>query len=158
MLRNGSLQRHIKETLIPTYRQRYYVLMSAINDLLFPLGVTVDINRPADSSTATAGGFFTYLRLPSDISVARTVAAFALKEQKLRMAFGHMFVVTGDEGSVVRAEADDGFATCVRLCWAWHEEGELREGIERLKDAIVNIKGRIKRGEVVDDGAAIGIR
>lgn len=158
MLRSGSLQGHIKNSLIPTYRQRSYALMSAIAELLGPLGVTVDINKPKNASSITAGGFFTYLRLPDDLPVARTVAAFALKEENLRVAFGHMFVVTGDEQSVVRAEEKDGFAKCIRLCWAWHEEGELREGVERLANAIRVIRERVKAGESIGDGSVIGIR
>ena len=157
MLRSGQLQSHIKDNLIPTYRKRYYTLMAAINDLLSPLGVVVEVSVRGDSSTATAGGFFTYLRLPDDLPVARTVAVFALN-QRLRIAFGHMFTVTGDEGSVARAEASDGFAKCIRLCWAWHEDAEIKEGIERLAAAIVDIREMMKRGEKVESQVSIGIR
>ncbi|KAI1333756.1 aminotransferase [Xylariaceae sp. FL0016] len=158
MLRSNYLQDFIRDTLVPTYRERYYVLMTAIRELLLPLGVTIEVNIPEDTSKATAGGFFTYLRLPDDMPVAKTVAAFALGEYKLRMAFGHMFLVTGDDGSVVRAEAEGGFAKCIRLCWAWHEEGQIREGVERLAAALRDIRGRIKKGEDVGSQVSIGIR
>jgi DNA-binding transcriptional MocR family regulator len=131
--------------------------MAAINDLLVPLGVTVEVNTPKHSTAVTAGGFFTYLRLPDDLPAARVVAAFAL-ENLLRIAFGHMFVVTGDDGSVVRAESVDGFAKCIRLCWAWHEEAEIKEGIERLASTILDIRERIKKGEEVGSEVSIGIR
>ncbi|KAF4777030.1 aminotransferase [Colletotrichum scovillei] len=139
MLRSGSLQTHIKKTLIPTYRERYHALMASIRDILVPLGVTVEVNHPEDAAQATTGGFFAYLRLPEDLPVARIVAAIALKEKLLRFAFGHMFVVSGDKGSVHRAESKNGFSRCIRLCWAWHEIAELKEGIERLAATILDI-------------------
>ncbi|CCF33603.1 aminotransferase [Colletotrichum higginsianum] len=158
MLRSGRLQSHIKDTLIPTYRERYYALMSAVEDVLVPLGVRVEANKPKDAATATAGGFFTYLRLPDDLPVAKNVAAIALKDKQLRVAFGHMFTVTGDEGSISRAEREDGFSRCIRLCWAWHEVAEIEEGINRLGATIIDIRERIKKGEDLSSPVAIGIR
>ncbi|KAH8651415.1 aminotransferase [Xylariales sp. PMI_506] len=158
MLRSGYLKEYIDNTLVPTYRKRYYVMRKAIDEFLVPMGVKVDVNRPVDATTETAGGFFIYLRLPSDMPSAKIVAAIAFKEYQLRIAFGHMFTVTGDEQSVVRAEADYGFAKCVRLCWAWHEEAEIRTGIERLATAIGDIRERVKRGEDVGSNISIGIR
>uniref|UniRef100_L2FZU1 Aminotransferase n=1 Tax=Colletotrichum fructicola (strain Nara gc5) TaxID=1213859 RepID=L2FZU1_COLFN len=158
MLRNGQLQSHIKDTLVPTYRERYYVLMAAIEKVLVPLGVRVEVNTPKDAGAATAGGFFTYLRLPDDLPVAKNVAAIALKDQQLRVAFGHMFTVTGDESSVSRAEAEDGFARCIRLCWAWHEVAEIKEGIDRLGATIVDVRERIEKGEDLSSPVTIGIR
>lgn len=158
MLRSGRLQAHIKDTLVPTYRERYYALMSAVEDVLVPLGVRVEANKPKDAATATAGGFFTYLRLPDDLPIARNVAAIALKDKQLRVAFGHMFTVTGDEGSISRAEREDGFARCIRLCWAWHEVAEIEEGMNRLGATIADIRERIKKGEDLSSPVAIGIR
>ncbi|PVH89462.1 aminotransferase [Cadophora sp. DSE1049] len=157
MLRSGRLQSHIKNVLIPTYRQRYYTLMAAIEDFLVPLGVAQEVKKTQNSMTATAGGFFTYLRLPDDMPASRTVAAFAFQEYALRIAFGHMFVVAGDEGSTTRAEALGGFAKCIRLCWAWHEDHEIREGIERLATTIVDIRAMMQKGRDVAR-LAIGIR
>ncbi|CAJ2509250.1 Uu.00g142760.m01.CDS01 [Anthostomella pinea] len=158
MLRSNYMQDFIRSTLVPTYRARYYVLMGAIKELLVPLGVTVEVNKPTDVTSEIGGGFFTYLRLPDDIPAAKTVAAFALKEYALRIAFGHMFTVTGDADSLARAEADGGFSRCVRLCWAWHEEGEIREGVERLAAAVRDVRDRVARGEDVGSQLSIGIR
>lgn len=132
-------------------------MMGAMERLLVPLGVVVEVNKPHDSMTATMGGFFAYLRLPDDLPTARTVAAFALRQHNLRIAFGHMFTVIGDQGSTVRAEAAGGFANCVRLCWAWHEDVVIEEGIERLAATIVDIRAMKRRGESVEE-LAIGIR
>ncbi|OHE93435.1 aminotransferase [Colletotrichum orchidophilum] len=158
MLRSGNLQAHIKKTLIPTYRERYYSLMTSIRSVLVALGVTVEVSNAESAAEATAGGFFTYLRLPEDLPVARTVAAVALKEKQLRVAFGHMFVVSGDKGSIQRAELEDGFARCIRLCWAWHEVAEIKEGIDRLAATIVDIRSRIEAGEDFSEQVSIGIR
>ncbi|KAI1849650.1 hypothetical protein JX266_004599 [Neoarthrinium moseri] len=158
MLRSGYMQEFINNTLIPAYRKRYYVLMKAINELLVPLGMKVEVNRPADATTATAGGFFTYLSLPEDLPAAKIVAAVAFQDYQLRVAFGHMFTVTGDHGSTSRAEEKGGFARCIRLCWAWHEEDEIQSGVQRLADVIIDIRGRTKRGEDIGSNVSIGIR
>lgn len=143
---------------MPTYRERYHALMTSIRDILVPLGVTVEVNHPEDAAQATTGGFFAYLRLPEDLPLARTVAAIALKEKLLRVAFGHMFVVSGDKGSIQRAESKNGFSRCIRLCWAWHEVAELKEGIERLAAIILDIRSRLEAGEVMSAQVSIGIR
>lgn len=158
MLRSGQLQSHIKSVLVPTYRRRYYILTTAIKELLVPLGVTIEVDVFKKDPAATAGGFFTYLRLPKDLPSSRTIAAYALRKHLLRIAFGYMFAVTGDEGSTARAEAPGGFAECIRLCWAWHEEAELLEGIQRLARTILDIRAKIKAGEDLGSLGAIGIR
>ncbi|KAK1477642.1 aminotransferase [Colletotrichum cuscutae] len=158
MLRSGSLQTHIKKTLIPTYRERYRALMAYIRDILVLLGVTVETNNPEDAAQATTGGFFTYLRLPEDLPVARTVAAIALKEKFLRVVFGHMFVISGDKGSVQTAESKNSFSRCIRLCRAWHEVAELEEGIERLAATILDIRSRLEAVENMSEQVSIGIR
>jgi DNA-binding transcriptional MocR family regulator len=160
MLETGRLQSYIRNTLVPTYRKRYYALMSAIDKHLIPLGFKIEAKTATTSSTipGTAGGYFTYLRLVSDLPVAKTVAAIALRDFALRVAFGHMFVVCGDQGSVARAEADGGFAQCIRLCWAWHEDTQIAEGIERLAEVVLDIRARMARGEDVGKGLEIGIR
>lgn len=132
--------------------------MTSIRDLLVPLGVTVEVSDRESTAQAMAGGFFTYLRLPEDLPAARTVAAIALKEKLLRVAFGHMFVVSGDQGSIQRAESKDGFSRCVRLCWAWHEVAEIKEGIERLAATILDIRSRLEAGEDMSEQVSIGIR
>lgn len=158
MIRSGELDRHIRTVLIPTYRRRYRVLMESIAQLLIPLGVQVESSLPErEGGTALAGGFFVYLRLPDDVPDARTVASVALREQGLRIAFGHLFVVAGDQGSIARAEGPGGIARCFRLCWAWHEEEELREGVQRLADALASIRERVLRGEAIQE-EAIGVR
>ncbi|KAK8128368.1 pyridoxal phosphate-dependent transferase [Apiospora sp. TS-2023a] len=158
MIRSGELDTHIRTVLIPTYGRRYRVLMESIAELLIPLGVQVESSLPErEGSTALAGGFFVYLRLPDDLPHARTVASVALREQGLRIAFGHLFVVAGDQGSIARAEGPGGIARCFRLCWAWHEEDELREGVQRLADALASIRERMLRGEAIRE-EAIGVR
>ncbi|KAK8051264.1 hypothetical protein PG993_002649 [Apiospora rasikravindrae] len=158
MLRSGALDTHIQTVLIPTYRRRYHIMMGCIAQLLVPLGVKVDSSiSEKEAGIALGGGFFLYLRLPDDVPHARTVASVALREHGLRIAFGHLFVVAGDEGSTARAEGPGGIARCFRLCWAWHEEEELREGVHRLADTLASIRERIARGEAIRD-EALGVR
>ncbi|KAK7956917.1 aminotransferase [Apiospora aurea] len=158
MLRSGALDKHIQTVLIPAYRRRYHTLMGCIAQLLAPLGVSVESSMAEkEGSTALAGGFFLYLRLPGDVPHARTVASVALREHGLRIAFGHLFVVAGDEGSIARAEGPGGISRCFRLCWAWHEEEELREGVQRLADTLASIRERMARGEAIRE-EALGVR
>ncbi|KAK8042737.1 pyridoxal phosphate-dependent transferase [Apiospora phragmitis] len=158
MIRGGELDAHIQTVLIPTYRRRYHAMMGCIAQMLLPLGVKVESSMPEEEPiTALAGGFFVYLRLPDDVPHARTVASVALREQGLRIAFGHLFVVAGNKESIARAEGPGGIARCFRLCWAWHEEEEIREGVQRLADTLVSIRESISRGEAIWE-EAIGVR
>jgi hypothetical protein len=159
MLESGSLDMHINDTLVPVYRARYYTLMNAIQGELVPLGFEVSVGKPYEASlksskfngtngfngtdgtngthmndtttpTREAGGFFTYLLLPADIPSASAFAATALEKYELKFAFGDMFQVAGDAGSADRAEK--GYGRGIRLCWAWHTEEEIKDGIRRL--------------------------
>jgi DNA-binding transcriptional MocR family regulator len=154
MLRTGNLQNHIQQTLIPTYRTRYYAMMQAIQDTLIPLGVTIESNV----QNGTAGGFFLYIRMPSDMPPAKVVAAVALQDHNLRVAFGHMFTVAGNPESMARLEIPGGMSQCIRLCWAWHEDGEIREGVERLGRAIASVKEKQAAGDDFKQFSKIGIR
>ncbi|KAF2710174.1 aminotransferase [Pleomassaria siparia CBS 279.74] len=156
MLSSGALQEHLKDTVNPTFRARYYGMIKAIKAELLPLGFSISVGKPYNESSkptnedaneaseaiAEAGGYFTYLTLPSDLS-ARTsrLAAEALKKPyDLKFAFGDMFQVQGDAGSIDRAA--DGFGRGIRLCWAWHTEEEIVEGIRRLAKLIKDVRGR----------------
>lgn len=150
MIASGRLQAHIKDTLIPTYRSRYYALFKAIDELLVPLGFEVTTGKPYEESSAievsgqrsaqVAGGYFTYLSIPADLRIdAGKLAALALEKYELRFAFGGMMAVEGDEGSSERAK--EGYGKGIRLCWAWHPEDEIREGIERLAQLVKEVKG-----------------
>lgn len=141
MLESGQLQSLIKDTLIPTYRKRYHTMLQAIDELLVPLGYQVSTGVPYEKSHSqtnghntkalAAGGYFTYLTVPSGLSVdVSRLAAIALEKYDLKFAYGAMMTVEGDEGSTERGAT--GFGNGIRLCWAWHPETEIREGIERL--------------------------
>ncbi|KAF5679212.1 aminotransferase [Fusarium heterosporum] len=142
MLASGQLQTHIKDVLIPTYRSRYYALRKAIQDHLVPLGFHTTTSIPYDESfgsdvesnrecVAVAGGYFTYVRVPDDLPISpERLAALSLEECNMKFAFGAMMAVEGDKSSVERGE--QGFSRAIRLCWAWHSEKEIIEGIKRL--------------------------
>lgn len=109
--------------------------MGAIKSHLQPLGVRITTGAPyvvpeRDNVVVPAGGFFTYISFPEKLPSADIIAKRALDEYALRFAYGEMFVVKGDETSIERSRK--GFGNGARLCWAWHEESEIQEGIERL--------------------------
>ncbi|CAK3876341.1 Aminotransferase [Lecanosticta acicola] len=159
MLRNQSLQEHIQNILIPEYRRRSQVLTWAIENQLLPLGYQIEATGPAPG---LAGGYFTYIRVPSFFTqhrvFAKTLAGIALQDYRLRIAFGHMFVVAGDESSKTRAEEDTGFAYCLRLSWSWLEAEQIAEAIDRLAKCTIDVRARVEAGEDVSKGIEIGIR
>lgn len=145
MLASGKLDAHIRDTLIPTYRSRYNALFNAVRDHLLPLGFQVSTGKPYEyhgtgitnghSNVAVAGGYFTYLTIPPDLSLRTDkMATAALEKYNLKFAYGAMMTVEGDAGSVERAAK--GFGRGIRLCWAWHSEEEIVEGIERLAELV----------------------
>lgn len=159
-LRSGDLQNHIRNVLIPEYRLRSRALDAAIETHLSPLGYRVENFR---KSSDTAGGYFTYIRLPPKFEdkrvFARTLAATVLRDFNLRIAYGHMFVVAGDADSLTRCEGQDGFGYCMRLSWAWHEPDQIEEAVQRLADCTREARERLDRGEDVTEGVeSIGVR
>ncbi|KAE8444036.1 hypothetical protein EG329_001165 [Mollisiaceae sp. DMI_Dod_QoI] len=135
LLSTGAMQKHVDEVLIPTYKSRYRVLMAAIATHLEPIGVRITTGAPytipEDNNTVVpAGGFFTYISFPPELPSADVIAKRAKEEYALTFAYGDMFVVKGDKSSAERSRK--GFGNGARLCWAWHEEEEIEEGVSRL--------------------------
>lgn len=159
MLRSQDLQRLISDVLIPEYQKRFSTLMAAIERHLLPMDYVVEATGPRQG---TAGGYFTYIRIPAFFAehkiFAKTLAGIALRDYSLRIAFGHMFVVAGDKGSLERAETSDGFGYCLRLSWSWLEAEQIEEAIARLAECTAHTRRRIEQGEDVTKGVEIGIR
>ncbi len=123
LLESGELQRHIHQTLRPTYAQRYSIIVDAVEKYLIPVGVTLPhMNRDV------VGGYFIWIALPESLQ-AEEVTLRARQEEELIIAPGTMFEVSGDEqGPDLKGK--------VRLCFSWEEEDLLSEGIERLGKVI----------------------
>ncbi|KAL3419623.1 aminotransferase [Phlyctema vagabunda] len=160
LLQTGFLQKHIKDVLSPTYRNRYRSLMGAISKYLEPLNAQVTIgtnysttlnrnltnpqfvNEKQESQNTVeppvAGGFFTYITLPSDLPDTKILAARAFEEYNLRVAYGEIFEVRGDEQSGKRPGRE--FDHSLRLCWAWEKDEVLQAGIQRLAALIKTIR------------------
>ncbi|KAF4620212.1 hypothetical protein G7Y89_g14608 [Cudoniella acicularis] len=138
LLRTGALQKHIEEILIPTYRSRFHVLMSAIQNHLEPLGVKVTTGAPytvaGKDEVLPAGGFFTYISFPESLPSADVIAKKAMEDYALKIAYGEMFVIRGDKSSLERSKST--FGRGARLCWAWHEEEEIEDGVRRLGELV----------------------
>lgn len=127
LMESGDLQRHISQNLQPTYAQRYHRMMTAIEDYLAPLGVTVQ-----QSNRKVMGGYFIWLTLPYPLR-ADDVAAKAREEENLIVKEGTSFRVWGDsEGQELEGK--------IRVSFSWEEERRLVEGIERLGKVIHGMK------------------
>ncbi|RDL39983.1 uncharacterized protein BP5553_04323 [Venustampulla echinocandica] len=141
LLRSGELGRHIEGVLVPAYQRRYGALMDAIQRWLVPLGVTVG---EVSSEGGIFGGFFVWVEMPAGVD-SGVVARRAKEREGLVVAPGSMFEVEGDDS----VKFDRG----VRLCFAWVEEEELAEGVERLGRVVREITeegvtGRVDEGEL----------
>lgn len=121
LLTTGLLQHHIHTVLQPTYASRYARLMGAIDADLKPLGFSLP-----QTARDIVGGYFVWLGLPSGL-LARDLAK-ACQEEGVIVAPGEMFEVPGDFNKV-------NFPTSVRLCFAWEQEANLKEGIRRMARA-----------------------
>ena len=123
LIESGELQRHIFQTLQPAYARRYQSMISAIEEHLLPLGVTLP-----QTSRDVVGGYFIWLSLPAPLQ-AEEVAGHAREEENLIIAPGSIFAVNGDEKAVDLERK-------VRICFSWEDESMLAEGIQRLARVI----------------------
>ncbi|GAD99553.1 aminotransferase, putative [Paecilomyces variotii No. 5] len=121
LLSTSIIQNHIVKVLQPAYADRYHRTMSAIQEHLLPLGVTIPPN-PHEA----AGGYFIWLDLPQPLR-ASDLAERAMAEENLLIATGDMFQVPGED-----SPDHDDFEHSVRICFAWEELDNLTEGIQRL--------------------------
>lgn len=126
LIESGDLQRHIFQTLQPTYARRYRSMISAIEEHLLPLGVTLP--QTSRDVTDVVGGYFIWLSLPAPMQ-AEEVAMRARQEKNLIIAPGPIFAVYGDEKAVALERK-------VRVCFSYEHEAMLAEGIQRLAQVI----------------------
>lgn len=131
LIESGDLQRHILQTLQPTYARRYRSMISAIKEHLLPLGVTLPQTSPD-----VVGGYFIWLSLPAPMQ-AEEVAMRARQEKNLIIAPGPIFAVYGDEKAVALERK-------VRVCFSWEHEAMLAEGIQRFAQ-VIDIMQRDRR-------------
>ena len=158
MLDSGSLRKHLKEKVLPTFRARYHAMLQAIHEHLVPQGVTISTGKAYncesghanDTSNAPqryapqAGGYFIWLLLPSDLFwKGAELAARGLEKYNLMFTYGGMIQMQGASESEKRAA--EGYGNGIRLSWAWHAEDEIVEGIGRLslsiREALCEVKG-----------------
>jgi DNA-binding transcriptional MocR family regulator len=153
LLESGSLEQHLQTRVIPTFRDRYYALLSAIDTYLVPLGMQISTGKPYDEATVQtngdsdshrvhctqAGGYFMWLLLPTELAGrGAELAAIGLEKHNLKFAFGDMMQVQGDTASIERATKS--YGNGIRLSWAWHTKEEIVEGIKRLATLVQDVK------------------
>ncbi|KAH8647924.1 pyridoxal phosphate-dependent transferase [Xylariales sp. PMI_506] len=146
LLRSGALEHHLHSILIPELRRRRAVMLDAIHSYLQPLGFTISpgisyniatrkLDSGEEATSELAGGYFLYLDYPPCLdcaSVNRLMETLRNRYQ-VKLAPGDIFAVQSvvkDSGSV-----NASFRRGSRLCWAWHEEEALVEGVRRISEA-----------------------
>jgi DNA-binding transcriptional MocR family regulator len=124
LLATNTLQKHILRTLQPAYARRYYAIMGAIAQQLYPLGIST-----SQAKADVAGGYFVWLTLPEPLE-SQVVTRTAAEEEDLIISAGNAFQVQGDEDSGIS------FQRNIRLCFSYETEQHLVEGVERLARVI----------------------
>lgn len=152
MLSSGQIMKHVEEVLIPTFQKRYYSMVRAIHELLLPLGVQILGNNSTsipDNTVLTtqAGGYFLYIAFPEegaflDVTDIRKLAS---EKHLLQLAPGHVYQVNGPTTS---ANLRETFRRGLRLCWAWHEEEDIIEGIRRLAEVLKAAQSRSRQSGI----------
>ncbi|KAI6836917.1 PLP-dependent transferase [Hortaea werneckii] len=127
LLTSGQLDKHIQNTLRPTYARRYNKLINAITAHLLPLGF--QLPQP---DRDIVGGYFVWLKLPGRMTA--TALASACKRKGVVIAPGTIFEVPGDRETA-------GFDGHMRLCFAWEDEGKLEEGVVRAAGVAREMQG-----------------
>ncbi len=131
-LTSGSLQAHLEDVLLPSYRGRAISAVKAVNEYLVPHGAVLDAEDPEFQSEqedqkeqpAIKGGYFLYVHLPQELDASKFVATVA-REEHVSVAKGEIFEVSRNEKKPV--------SHSLRICFAWEEdEDTIVEGIRRL--------------------------
>ena len=117
MLQNGTLQNHIKTTLLPAYSKRYHSMAKALTEHLAGLGFQMQL--PADFF----GGYFVWLEIPSTLRDVDLVGE-CLRQANVIVASGKVFQVPGD--------TSHNFDNYIRLCFAFEDVAIFTEGIKRI--------------------------
>lgn len=157
------LDTHIRKNLLPSYARRHALMMRAITDHLVPLGIRVyekggriSSRQDDGDEMRVYGGYFIWLKLPREDNnssdnqfswpPAKAIADRCRVEEDLTIGNGEMFAVRGYEESGEEEEgknSDECFEDAIRLCFAWEDEVDLVDGVQRL--------GRVVR-RMLDEG------
>ncbi|ETS75903.1 hypothetical protein PFICI_12847 [Pestalotiopsis fici W106-1] len=130
LLGSGGLARHIEENLKPAYQRRHALIMDAVRRFLVPLGAEVRANSLEGGDGEREhifGGYFIWIHFPGGPSTK--LISDRCREENLAIGAGALFEVQGDEDAV-RLDKD------IRLCFAWEDEEDLVEGVERLAKVV----------------------
>ncbi|KAI1336634.1 pyridoxal phosphate-dependent transferase [Xylariaceae sp. FL0016] len=146
LLASGGLDAHIQDLLRPAYARRHALLTDAVRRCVEPLGARLQRESLAGRGDVF-GGYFVWVRLPSAGTrgeawpSATAIAERCRRDENLMIGHGPLFEVHGDD----RKEAPR-FGRDIRLCFAWEDEEDLVEGVERL--------GRVV-GKMLEEGPEI---
>ncbi|KAL7266187.1 Valine--pyruvate aminotransferase, partial [Rhizina undulata] len=161
LLTTETLQSHLDNVVLPTYSKRHASLITAINSLLAPFGVTTP-----NASPTIAGGWFLWLHLPSWCN-AKELSQKLQQQQNLIVTPGESFSLPPPPSSSSPFSSsptspsyptmvESGMEHCLRICFAWEDEERLVQGIGRLKDGLERMNRDSGRGSV-SGGRGLGI-
>jgi DNA-binding transcriptional MocR family regulator len=111
ILESGDLERHINK-LVEIYRARLTLMDSSLRKHL-----------PQLTYSTPHGGYFLWVRLPGDMDAAELRSK--AKAFKVDIRQGTLF------------SSRNGLKNYMRLCFVFHEESKIEEGIVRLKECLM---------------------
>jgi DNA-binding transcriptional MocR family regulator len=120
-----AIERHISDIRL-VYTDRLAAMLEAICVSLLPLGCSLPLGEPQ-------GGYFLWMELPGD--VPEDAFAKECEMEQVVVGLGSWFLVN------VSSYTEKGEKAAVRFCWAFNDETRLREGIERVAQAIRVVQG-----------------
>lgn len=142
LFKDGFLDSHVCDTLIPAYARRRAMMIKAIERHLEPLGVHLELVETAngegdrDGSRPLVGGYFLWLRLPPGI-LSTDIVRMAKAKENLLLSPGRAFAVLGQHER--RACALESY---LRLSFSWSDDDDLIEGVRRLGSVIRQLQGK----------------
>ena len=125
-MRSGGLQQHLS-FLCQTYARRCAVLCDALRAAARNTGWTF---------VQPSGGYFVWLRLPDDVGALALVAA--AKARRVAVLAGLRCCAAAAPAPLTGGASD----ACqhVRLCFAYLDDAALRLGVQRLEEAVADVR------------------
>ncbi|KAI1435405.1 PLP-dependent transferase [Xylaria sp. CBS 124048] len=133
-----QLDYHIRQTLRPSYARRHALLTRTVHAALTPLGIRMQ-EGSLRGQEDIYGGYFVWLKLPRQSTTtiatgtkttawptAQAIADRCVADENLIIGNGELFAVRNEDAGELR------FDNAIRLCFAFENEGDLVEGVERL--------------------------
>uniref|UniRef100_A0A8H7TMR1 Aminotransferase class I/classII large domain-containing protein n=1 Tax=Bionectria ochroleuca TaxID=29856 RepID=A0A8H7TMR1_BIOOC len=129
LVHSGELQTHIDQVIRPSLQRRHKLMLDTLRQHLVPLGA--EVRHGSLLGADIYGGYFVWIAHNLGVS-SDVISKAAQEEENMIIGGGNMFAVKGDDS--VRFDNE------IRLTFAWLEEQDIVDGVERLAALFQRIK------------------